>query len=129
MSTQINEHEKLLCEDYGNVVFLENFPKDTSPFWNMKLNENGQTANKIDVLLHGMETIGSAERSCCPDEMREMFNTISNGEYRGILVRKFGEERVQKELDDFLEKDFFPRYGGGIGITRMMRAMELSDII
>ena len=26
-------------------------------------------------------------------------------------------------------KEFFPRYGGGIGMTRMIRAMKLSNLI
>ena len=124
-----NEHEKMLCEDYGEVVLLKNFPIETSPFWNMKMDTNNKTANKVDVLLHGMETIGSAERSCDTFEMREMFNTISNGEYKNVLYENFGDVRVNKELEDFLKKDFFPRFGAGVGVTRMIRAMELSDLI
>lgn len=117
------EVEAQIGKDKGNVFFLKNFPQYTSPFWNMK--KDGELANKIDVLLYGMETIGSAERSCNPDEMREMFYTISGGEYAGILFRKFGRERVEKELETFLSYDFFPRFGGGIGVTRMMRALDL----
>ena len=74
----------------------------------MKWNEDTQTSNKIDVIIHGVETIGSAERSTNKDEMREMFNTISDGEYKGILYNKFGRERVDRELDKFLDYDFFP---------------------
>jgi len=86
----------------------------------------GDTANKIDAILYGMETVGSAERSCNPDEMREMFHTISNGQYAQLLFDHFGKERVLKELDEFLSLDFFPRFGGGIGVNRLMRAMELA---
>jgi hypothetical protein len=32
---------------------------------------------------------------------------------------------VERELEEFLSYDFFPRFGGGIGITRMMRALSL----
>ena len=32
-------------------------------------------------------------------------------------------------MEEFLDREFFPRYGGGIGVTRMIRAMELSNII
>jgi len=74
--------------------------------------------------MHGMETIGSAERSCDRDEMRERFNTISNGGYAQLLFDKFGKERVENELDDFLTLELFPRYGGGIGMTRMVRALQ-----
>lgn len=119
--------EALLCEKEGPVFFLKNFPRHTSPFWNMKM--DGDIAKKVDVILHGQETIGSAERSCDIDEMKYMFHTISNGEYADILYNKFTKERVTKEFDEFIKKDFFPRYGGGIGMTRMIRAMKLSDLI
>lgn len=122
-----HEHEELLNQDYGPVFFLKNFPFHTSPFWNMK--KTGDVASKVDVILHGIETIGSAERSCDKDEMRKQFQTISNGGYSKLLYDKFGQHRVDKEMDEFLEYDFFPRYGGGIGITRMISAMEKSKII
>ena len=123
-----NEHEERLEKDHGPVFFLENFPERTSPFWNMKLQEDKVHSNKIDVILHGIETIGSAERSTSKEEMRENFLTISDGGYANILFAQFGKARVEKELDDFLEKDFFPRSGGGIGVTRMIRAMRLSNL-
>jgi len=124
-----HEHEEQLNVDHGPVFFLENFPERTSPFWNMKLHESKKHSNKIDVILHGMETIGSAERSCNVDEMRDVFNTISDGEYADLLFSQFGKERVMKELDDFLNKDFIQRSGGGIGMTRMIRAMKMSNLL
>ena len=130
---EINEldhcHELQLQKDYGEVFFLKEFPVATSPFWNMKTDFTTQKSNKIDVILAGQETIGSAERSCNKDEMREMFYTISDGQYKDILYREFSKERVDKELDEFLDRDFFPRYGGGIGVTRMIRAMGMSNIL
>lgn len=119
------EHEEMLQQDFGPVVFLTDFPQYTSPFWNMK--KNGEFANKIDVILYGIETIGSAERSTDPDEMRHLFHTISDGMYADILFAQFGKERVQKELETFLSFDFFPRVGGGIGMTRMIRALKLAE--
>ena len=124
-----HEHESQLEVDHGPVFFLENFPERTSPFWNMKLHESKTHSNKIDVIIHGMETIGSAERSCNKEEMRDVFNTISGGEYAGLLFSQFGKDRVMKELDEFLSKDFFQRSGGGIGMTRMIRAMKMSDLL
>ncbi len=124
-----HEHEKLLEKDYGPVFFLKNFPFYTSPFWNMKADFTTKISNKIDVILHGVETIGSAERSTDKDEMREMFYTISDGKYKDILYSQFSKERVDKELNDFLSFDFFNRYGGGIGITRMISAMEQSNLL
>ena len=124
-----HEHEAALEQDFHKVFFLKNFPNYTSPFWNMQQNGDGETAAKIDVILHGVETIGSAERSTDKEEMRKQFLTISNGGYANILFSQFTKERVSKELDDFLKFDFFPRSGGGIGVTRMIRAMKLSNLL
>jgi hypothetical protein len=86
---------------------------------------DGNTFNKIDVILYGQETIGSAERSCDKGEMKYNFYTIEKGEYCKKLFELFGQERVEKELEEFLSFDFFPRFGGGIGLTRLARAYEL----
>ncbi len=102
---------------------ITEFPEWTSPFWNMSRNNDG-TSRKIDVILGGMETIGSAERSTDKDQMRDTFHTISDGGYAQLLYRKFGKERVEAELDEFLNFDFFPRSGGGIGMQRLMSALS-----
>lgn len=114
--------EKKLGERHGPVIFLEKFPLHTSPFWNMKV--SGTTAHKIDVLLDGMETIGSAERSSDVKKMREQFHSISAGKYASLLFDLFGKKRVESELEEFLRLPFFPRYGGGIGMARLIKAME-----
>ena len=116
------EHENKMGEEYG-ACLIENFPNHTSPFWNMKQNDEGTHAKKIDVILGGMETIGSAERSTDPDQMMRMFHEISDGGYAQLLFDKFGKDRVEKELDEFLKHNFIARYGGGIGITRLISAM------
>lgn len=121
------EHETKIGEEVSNAYLLEYFPQYTSPFWNMK--KVGDHSAKIDVILHGQETIGSAERSCDVEEMRDLFHTISDGEYAEILYNKFGKERVEAELEEFLAHEFFPRSGGGIGITRLIRALKLSNLL
>ena len=63
---------------------ITEFPEWTSPFWNMSRNGDG-TSRKIDVILIGMETIGSAERSTDKEQMRETFHTISDGQYAELL--------------------------------------------
>lgn len=123
-----SEHELIMQNDYGNVISLEYFPQHTHPFWNMKHNKNG-IFNKVDVILYGMETIGSAERSTNVQEMRENFFTISNGQYAKLLFNAFGEDRVRKELEQYLSLPMFPRFGAGIGITRMARAMRLAGLL
>jgi aspartyl/asparaginyl-tRNA synthetase len=124
-----HEYEQQLYADKGPVFFLKNFPEYTSPFWNMKRNIENGTANKIDVILSGMETIGSAERSVDVEDMVSRFKTISNGEYAQILYDKFGKERVTNELEEFLQHKFITRSGGGIGITRLISSMLKEGLI
>jgi aspartyl/asparaginyl-tRNA synthetase len=119
-----DEHEQRMWKEKGSVVSLQHFPLRTNPFWNMQHGTNG-IFNKVDVIMYGQETIGSAERSCDVEKMREMFYTIENGGYSNKLFELFGKERVEKELEEFLSFEFFPRYGGGIGMTRLARAYEL----
>ena len=119
-----HEHEEEMCNKWqGRVCMIKNFPNYTSPFWNMKQNGDG-TAAKIDVIISGQETIGSAERSSDTVEMLDMFYTISDGLYANLLYDLFGKNRVDKELDEFLSLDFFPRVGGGIGITRLLHGLN-----
>ncbi len=116
-------HEISMFNNFGSTMITD-FPEMTSPFWNMSRYEGGATSKKIDVILGGMETIGSAERSCDVDMMRDTFHTITDGAYAKLLFELFGKERVEAELEKFLEFDFFPRVGGGIGMTRMIAALD-----
>ena len=126
-------HETRLYNDLGDVFFLTHFPESTSPFWNMKIDGKTSTgenkANKCDVIIGGMETIGSAERATDPDQMRHQFHTISDGGYADLLYNLFGKERVEAELQEFLKHDFKPRYGGGIGITRLIAGMKKAGLM
>ena len=122
------EQEEQMSRDLGPCISLERFPGRTHPFWNMKECGDGTFA-KIDVILYGQETIGSAERSSNITEMRHNFNTVSNGEYAETLFRIFGRERVMEELDEYLSLPMIPRFGGGIGITRLVRAMREARLV
>jgi len=123
------EHEAKMNRDYGRVVLLHSFPERTSPFWNMKRNKDG-TSRKIDFIMHDHETIGCAERSCDPNEMRDRFYSISGGEYAQTLIREFGKGRVEKELEDFLKHSFFPRFGWGMGLVpRFQNAMRKQGLL
>ena len=66
-----HDHEKQI----GSGMITD-FPEWTSPFWNMSRNDDGVTSKKIDVILGGQETIGSAERSTDKNQMRDTFYTI-----------------------------------------------------
>jgi len=120
------EHEQKMCEKYGESTIIQHFPERTSPFWNMRHKGDG-IFNKVDVILYGQETIGSAERATDKVEMRHMFETISDGGYKEKLYDLFGKDRVEKELDEYFDNDFFPRFGGGIGVTRLIRALKMRE--
>ena len=117
------KYEAKMFNDYSTTMITD-FPEFTSPFWNMSRYEDGIHSKKIDVILGGMETIGSAERSTNVDQMRDTFHTITDGAYSKLLFDLFGKERVEAELEEFLKFDFFPRVGGGIGMTRMIAALD-----
>ena len=124
-----HEHETRMYEDSDGTpsFFLTDFPEHTSPFWNMKRGE--VNANKVDVILSGQETIGSAERETDRDVMRHRFETISEGGYKAKLYELFGEERTMAEMKEYLEFDFFKRSGGGIGMTRLIRSMRKEGLL
>ena len=122
-----NEEESL-SKDFTPCTFLTHFPLRTHPFWNMKHAGDG-IYNKVDVIMYGMETIGSAERAVDVQEMRDQFHNISDGEYANLLFNHFGKKRVIDELEEYLALDMFKRFGGGIGVTRMVSAMKCADLL
>lgn len=122
-----HQHELMIQQDYGNVVFLKHFDERSNPFFNMK--RDADRALKVDVLLCGVETIGSAERECDIERMRRCFYEMSDGLYAKTLFEKFGRERIVKELDDYLGLPMKTRSGAGIGITRLIRAMKIVGIL
>ena len=74
----------------------------------------------LEVRLAGIR----ASKEKLEEQMRETFHSISDGQYAELLYKLFGKERVEKELEEFLEFDFFPRSGGGIGMQRLMTALS-----
>jgi hypothetical protein len=119
-----DEHETRMWNEIGSVISLQDFPLKTNPFWNMFHKGDG-IFNKVDVILYGQETIGSAQRSCDREEMRYNFYNIEGGKYCEKLFELFGKERVEAELEEFLKFEFFERFGGGIGMTRLARAYQM----
>ena len=122
------KEEEILTLRYGDSLFLQNFPQRSHPFWNMKRDPQGHF-RKVDVILGGMETIGSAERETDKDEMRRQFLLLADGAYAQTLFDKFTKERVMKEMDEYLSFDMFKRFGGGIGVTRLIAAMEKKNLL
>lgn len=128
-----SEHEEMMWREYGDVIAITHFPERTSPFWNMKsigFNKNGEsTYAKCDFIICGQETIGAAERETDIGKMKSMFHTISGGKYSEILFNVFGEERVNSELDDFFNLPMVQRWGFGMGLTRLHRAMKIKNLL
>lgn len=128
-----HEHEQKIYQDRGPVFFLKNFPESTAPFFNMKRHEDSScyagTAKKIDVLLSGIETFGSAERCCDPEAMRKRFYETNDGSYANMLFSHFGKERVERELEEFLSHKFVVRSGCGIGVTRLIRSLKMEKLM
>jgi len=123
-----HEHEERLYRERSPTFFLTDFPEFTNLFWNTK-RSGSDSSNKVDVILSGQETIGSAERETDKEIMRARFNSIMEGGYREKLYELFGKERTNAELDDYLNFDFFERCGGGIGMTRLIRSMKLEGLV
>lgn len=124
-----HEHETMLYADYGPTVWLCKFPDRANSFWNMKRTDIGKSSMKCDVIMSGVETIGSAERSVNVEEMRHEFYRNSNGMYAKTLFNHFGRDRVTKELEEYFSLEFFQRSGYGMGITRLIRSMELEGLL
>ena len=120
--------EERLYTEISPTFFLTDFPEFTNPFWNMK-RSSGDSSNKVDVILSGQETIGSAERETDKEVMRARFNSIMDGGYKEKLYELFGKERTDIELEDYLNFDFFERCGGGIGITRLLRSLKKERLL
>ena len=124
-----HEHEERLYKEKSPVSFITNFPEFTSPFWNMRRNPDDDTSKKVDVILSGQETFGSAERETDKEVMRNRFNSIMDGAYKAKLFELFGEERTMLELEEYLDLEFIPRVGQGIGLTRLIRSMEKEGLL
>ena len=124
-----HEHEEKLYTDKSPVAFIKNFPEFTSPFWNMRRNPDNDTSYKVDVILSGMETFGSAEREVDKDVMRAKFESIMEGSYKNKLFELFGEERTRAELEEYLELNFIKRSGCGIGVTRLIKSMDKEGLL
>ena len=124
-----HEHEERLYKEKSPVSFITDFPEFTSPFWNMRRNSEDDTSYKVDVILSGMETFGSAEREVDKEVMRNKFETIMDGSYKDKLFELFGEKRTRDELDEYLELNFIKRSGCGIGLTRLIKSMEKEKLL
>ena len=67
----------------------------------------------LDTLIH---VANGVYENCPDDEMRSKFY---NGVYDIHLIGRFGS-KVERELERYLDHNFFPRCGAGIGVSRLM---------
>jgi len=118
-----HDHEERMLNDYGPAVLLTRFPLEET-YWNMKACDDGRHAFKMDAILGGIETFGTAERETSVEKMRSQFKTVSDGKYAEKLYQEFGEERVHADLERYLGHNFVERFGGGIGVTRLIKFLE-----
>jgi len=121
------EQEKLLNPTPKSSAIITHFPVKHS-FWNMRRTPDGKYAYKADVILGGMETIGSGDREDDLEVMRTAFETLMDGEYASTLRELFGA-RIDREITAFLSHQFVKRYGGGIGLNRLVRAMRGAGLL
>lgn len=124
-----NEHSQLICNDFGSIVFLEDYPNNITTFWNTKLSENKLTSKKVNVIIDGLEVIHSAEMSINKEEMRDQFYKMNNRNYSNSLFANYGKERVEQELEEYLNLDFSTRAGGYIDINKFIDTMKLNNLL
>ena len=81
------KHKELICEQYGDVVFIDTFPFYTHPFWDIK--QTMTHAQKVNIIIKGTEIIESAEKSCHPEQMQASFYALLDGKYAKRLFKIF----------------------------------------
>lgn len=111
------------------LIFLDYSPLSVEPHWFTRRMPNSDVVYDEAVLAEGLRAMSTSLRSCDPDDMRERFHTTQNGKLAKSLFCHFGKERVIQELNEYLCKDLFSRFGGGISIWRLMYGMALNDLL
>lgn len=123
-----DKEEQELCDKYGSAVLLGKFPLRSDPYWNMRHSGN-DIYDKIDVIIHGFESAGTAVRSCDPIEMKKNIKLQDSGNYLNTMYDLFGKDRVDNEIDEYTDYKFVPRCGGGLGMSRIIRGLKLEGIL
>lgn len=118
--------ESVIGQNISPTTIVTNKPETLNPSWSSK--REGHCVKTSDAVLFGMETIGASERGTQADLMRKRFYTMHDGNWAQTLFDTFGQNRVERELGEFLSLNFFPRSTGSIGLTRMIRALRELDI-
>lgn len=105
---------------YYDIFFLEHFPNHMYPRWNIKQTDE-QYVEQVNLIIQGVEVISAFELSTNKCEMRNKLYE----QYVPNLNELFGEERVQRELDQFFNHEFVTRSCGTIDITKLVEYMNI----
>ena len=114
-------------QDYGTISCIDNFPERVTSSWNIQWNDTESHYYKNMILINGINIMNLFEKSCNTVKMYNMFHT--DNIYLQQLYQRFGEDRVENELNEFLQKDFLPRIGGTIDITKIISIFFLFNLI
>ena len=133
-NTNNNVYKNILTKikkDYGPVLFIQNYPLYTYPFWNIKYDEKNKIARKINIFLDGNDTITTSEKSCSHKEIKQLYNNINNNLSYPYSIDDLTENSkiINRELNDYLKNDFMPRYGGTIKIDLLTQAMDNNKLL
>ncbi|MEM0480765.1 MAG: aspartate--tRNA(Asn) ligase [Candidatus Aenigmatarchaeota archaeon] len=110
------EHEKILCEYFGEAVLLTDFPKELRPFYTMP-NEDNKTTKSFDLIYRGLEICSGAQRIHIPE----------------LLEQRIKENNLNVEsFKDYIEAFRYgaPHHSGwAIGLERFtMKVCNLENI-
>lgn len=111
------EHEKALCEKFGEAIFLTHFPKEHRPFYTMINEEDKRVTNSFDFLYRGLELASGAQRIHIPEllEMRIIESGLNPENFKDYInAFRFGAP---------------PHAGWAIGLERFtMKVCNLENI-
>ncbi len=120
-------HKATLAQEISAVITLEDFPSRTFPFWNTKYAGNG-VYHKSETLLHGISVITSQEQETNGEKLREGFFSLNQGKYAQSLVARFGKERVNRDLEEYLSLPMLDRFASTIDLSKLANALEMAGI-
>jgi nondiscriminating aspartyl-tRNA synthetase len=109
--------ERRICNDHGELVFVERFPLAKRPFYTHPDPDDPARSRGFDLLYRGVEIVTGGQRLHRYDEYR-----------RQLAVRGLGEEPFAGYLDAF--RYGMPPHGGfALGLERFMtQALRLGNI-
>jgi hypothetical protein len=113
-----------------DFFLVKNFPSSSNPYWNIAMQDGYQ--KRVDVILYDKRVVSSVEKSCDKVQMKHLFDIIMDN----ICIdsdenhdNKNNKQIIETVFEQYIEQDFFPRYGGKIDINNMIRALAKRNLI